>query len=219
MKRLILTDVDGTLTKKSIVLSHAGFLIEKGIIKDDGSFQAWEQDMKNEHLITAVAENYRKEITGMKESDMLAKEFVHNFCKKEENWYSLYNELVGTLVENHVNERGEHTDIILVTGSADFLIKHLAEFLQVDYYATQYLKDENDCFTGEVIGMFSESQKDDCIQWDINVNEYDYIQAWGDTSSDYGLFKHADYTILVDPTKQTLETLITKQQIDKIIYA
>ncbi len=46
--KLILTDVDGTLTKKSVVLSHAGFLIKKGVIKDDGSYKAWSQDMKNE---------------------------------------------------------------------------------------------------------------------------------------------------------------------------
>ena len=210
MKKLILTDVDGTLTKKSIVLSHAGFLIENKVIDDDGSYQAWVQDMKNEHLITSVAENYRSQIVGLKESDMKAKEFIENFCKTKENWYSLFEK---------VECEKKETEIVLITGSADFLIKHLADFLQVGYYATKYLKDENDCFTGEVIGMFSENQKDDCIQWNVNINEYSHIEAWGDTSSDYGLFKHADYTILVDPTKQTLETLITKQKIDKIIYA
>lgn len=46
MKNLILTDVDGTLTRKSVVLSHAGFLIEKGIIKDDGSYKAWKKMLK-----------------------------------------------------------------------------------------------------------------------------------------------------------------------------
>lgn len=218
MKKLILTDVDGTLTKKSIVLSHAGFLIENKVIADDGSYQAWVQDMKNEHLITSVAENYRSQIVGMKESDMKAKEFIENFCKTKENWYSLYNDLV-VIKTNEAIKRKEEADIILITGSADFLIKHLASFLNVKYHATRYLKDENDCFTGEVIGMFSENQKDDCIQWNVNINEYSDIEAWGDTSSDYGLFKHADYTILVDPTRQTLETLITKQKIDKIIYA
>ena len=208
MKNLILTDVDGTLTRKSVVLSHAGFLIEKGIIKDDGSFQAWKKDVKNESLIVAVAENYRNEITGKTEKEMHAEEFVSQFLEDEKNWYETLDDLKEKILQGF--------EVVLVTGSSDFLIKHLADFLGCSYYATEYLK-TNDRFTGKVNGMFSESQKDDCIQWNINTNEYSYIEAWGDTASDFGLFKHADYRLLVEPTKQTLETLIKKITIDKII--
>lgn len=208
MSNLLLTDVDGTLTKESLVLNHAGFLIEKGVIKDDGSFKAWKQDLKNESLITAVAENYRSGITGLTEDEMLAKEFVLDFFSKKEKWYSTIYDLM--------LYRSNGIDIYLITGSSDFLVKHLAEELQVDYFATEYLKDENGCFTGKVNGMFSETQKEDCIQWNININKYENIHAWGDTASDYGLFKYANYTRLVEPTKQTLETLITKIKIDEI---
>lgn len=208
MKNLILTDVDGTLTRKSVVLSHAGFLIEKGIIKDDGSFKAWKKDVKNESLIVAVAENYRNEIVGKTEEEMKAREFVSQFLKDKKNWYGTLNDLKEKKLQGF--------EIILVTGSSDFLIKHLADFLGCSYYATEYLKTD-DRFTGKINGMFSELQKDDCIQWNINTNEYNYIEAWGDTASDYGLFKHADYRLLVEPTKQTLETLIKKITIDKII--
>ena len=208
MKNLILTDVDGTLTRKSVVLSHAGFLIEKGTIKDDGSFQAWKKDVKNESLIVAVAENYRNEITGKTEKEMHAEEFVSQFLEDKKNWYETLDDLKEKILQGF--------EVILVTGSSDFLVKHLADFLGCSYYATEYLK-TNDRFTGKVKGMFSESQKDDCIQWNINTNEYSYIEAWGDTASDFGLFKHADYRLLVEPTKQTLETLIKKITIDKII--
>ena len=163
MKKLILSDVDGTLTRKSVVLSHAGFLIEKGIIKDNGSYQAWEKDVKNESLIVAVAENYRSQITGLKESDMQAQNFVAKFFAKTENWYDTLRRIR--------DKQKEGYQICLVTGSSDFLIKHLADILQCDYHATEYLKDENECFTGSVKGMFSETQKDDCIQWNFNVNE------------------------------------------------
>lgn len=209
MKKIILTDVDGTLTKKSIVLSHAGYLIKKGIIQDNGSFEAWKKDVKNESLIVAVAENYRSQITGLKESDMKAQSFIAKFFGKTENWY--------TTLKLLSEKQREGFEICLITGSSDFLIKHLAEIFKCEYYATEYLKDENGCFTGEVVGMFSETQKDDCVQWNINPNEYDKIEAWGDTASDYGLFKHADYTLLVEPTKKTLETLITKTRIERII--
>lgn len=209
MKKLILSDVDGTLTRKSVVLSHAGFLIEKGIIKDNGSYQAWRTDMKNESLIVAVAENYRSQITGLKENDMQARSFVTQFLEKTENWYSTLK----TLKER----QSEGFEICLVTGSSDFLIKHLADILKCSYHATEYLKDENGRFTGSVKGMFSETQKDDCIQWNFNVNEYDKIEAWGDTVSDYGLFKHANYKVLVDPTFETLKTLSQRMKIDLVL--
>lgn len=209
MKKLILTDVDGTLTKKSVVLSHAGYLIEQGIIKDDGSYKAWSQDMKNESLIVAVAENYRSQITGLKESDMQAQIFIAKFFAKTDNWYDTLGKIK--------DKQKEGYEVCLVTGSSDFLIKHLADILQCNYHATEYLKDKNGCYTGEVKGMFSETQKDDCVQWHYNLNEYDEIEAWGDTASDFGLFKHANYKVLVDPTFETLKTLAQKMIIDLIL--
>ena len=209
MKKLILTDVDGTLTKKSVVLSHAGYLIEQSIIKDNGSYEAWSKDMKNENLIVAVAENYRSQITGLKESDMQARTFINKFISETENWYDTLGKIK--------DKQKEGYEVCLVTGSSDFLIKHLADILQCSYHATEYLKDENGRFTGNVKGMFSETQKDDCVQWNYNLNEYSEIQAWGDTASDYGLFKHANYKILVEPTFNTLKTLAQKMVIDLIL--
>lgn len=209
MKKIIFTDVDGTLTKKSLVLSHAGFLIEKGIIKDDGSYKAWHQDMKNESLIIAVAENYRSQITGLKESDMQAQTFITKFFEQKDNWYNTLDKIKDKQKQGYA--------VSLITGSSDFLVKHLADILQCDYHATQYLKDENGRFTGEIKGMFSENQKDACVQYNYNLNEYDKIEAWGDTASDYGLFKHASYKMLVDPTFETLKTLAQKMTIDLIL--
>ena len=209
MKKIIFTDVDGTLTRKSLVLSQAGFLIEKGIIKDDGSYKAWHQDMKNESLIISVAENYRLQITGLKESDMQAQDFITKFFEQKDNWYSTLDKIKEKQKQGYA--------VSLITGSSDFLVKHLADILQCDYHATQYLKDENGCFTGEIKGMFSETQKDNCIQSNYNLNEYDKVQAWGDTVSDYGLFKHASYKMLVDPTFETLKTLAQKMTIDLIL--
>ena len=209
MKKIIFSDVDGTLTKKSIVLSHAGFLIEKGVIKDDGSYKAWYKDMKNESLIVAVAENYRSQITGLKESDMQAQEFITKFFNESDNWY--------TTLDKIKDKQKDGYEVCLITGSSDFLIKHLANILQCDYHATKYLKDENDCFTGKLKGMFSETQKDECIQNNFNLDEYEKIEAWGDTASDYGLFKHANRKILVDPTFETLKTLSQKMIVDVIL--
>lgn len=205
--KLILTDVDGTLTRKSLVLSHAGYLIEKGIIKDDGSYKAWSSDLKNESLIMAVAQNYRKEIIGLTLADMDAKNFVRGFYKNQNNWYSTLDEIEQRIL---VGDK-----VVLITGSSDFLVKELATILGADYYATEYVL-ENGKFTGNVNGMFSENQKDDCIQWNINVNQYSYITGLGDTASDYGIFKHCDYKILVEPSQETLKSLIQKTIVNEI---
>ena len=108
--KLILTDVDGTLTRKSLVLSHAGYLIEKGIIKDDGSYKAWSSDLKNESLIMAVAQNYRKEIIGLTLADMDAKNFVRGFYKNQNNWYSTLDEIEQRIL---VGDK-----VVLITGSS-----------------------------------------------------------------------------------------------------
>lgn len=209
MKKLLLTDVDGTLTRKSVVLSHCGYLINEGIIKDDGSFKAWELDPKNESLIVSVAENYRHQIKGKKVSSLKPKEFINSFLSSVDNWYNTLGRLIA--------KREQGFDIYLITGSSDFLIKELAKALKVKYFATEY-KTEQDFLTGEINGMFSESQKDDCIQWNLNPNEYEYIEGWGDTASDYGIFKHCDYNLLVEPTYDTLKALATKEKrINEII--
>lgn len=208
-RKLILTDVDGTLTKKSVVLSHAGYLINHKIIKDDGSFKAWSSDMKNESLIVAVAENYRKEIQGKEIKELRVKEFMSGFINNKDNWYPTLKELEAIRTQDNI-------DIILVTGSSDFLIKELASYLNCQFKATKYLL-ENNRLTGNVIGMFSETQKKEFVQKEVCLSHYEYIEAWGDTTSDYGLFQYADYKRLVEPTKETLVNLIQKTKIDEII--
>lgn len=214
MKKLLLTDVDGTLTKKSLVLSHAHYLIKKGIITDDGSCEAWLQDVKNERLIIAVAENYRHKIVGKTEKDLQVKDFFYSFVENNENWYTTFGEILN---------KGEEWDIVFISGSSDFLVKELCNYCKdknkkasFHYYASEYLK-ESEKFTGEIIGMFAEPQKEKCVKKNINIDNYNYIEAWGDTSSDNGLFIYADYKILVEPTQETLENLITRQTIDKIL--
>ena len=52
----------------------------------------------------------------------------------------------------------------------------------------------------------------------IDLHLYNEVIGLGDTSSDYGIFKHCNFNYLVDPTQETLERLILKGcKIDKII--
>ena len=209
MKNLYLTDLDGTLTRKSLVLGHAGFLIERGIIEDTGIYGAWCEDMKNEKLIVALAQDYQRQLNGKRIEDLMVHEFIEDFLGDENNWYNTLEMLVVA--------RNFGDNVCLITGSGDFLVKELAEQLDFNWFATKY-HTENGILTGEITGMFADFQKDEVIRNNFDLSEYSVVIGLGDTASDYGIFKHCDVNYLVDPTKETLEKLILKGcKIDKII--
>lgn len=207
---IILTDLDGTLTRKSLVLEHAGFLIKHGIMTDNGIYKAWQEDMKNEHLIVALAEEYRHQITGKTEKELMCYEFVEEFLDNEENWYNT--------LEMVTDAQNFGATVVLITGSAEFLVRILAEKLNFDYFATLYHKNKDNTLNGEITGMFSDSHKSEVIENYIDLHLYDDVIGMGDTASDYGIFKHCNYNYLVEPTAQTMENLLLKNcKIDRII--
>ena len=210
MKRdLYLTDLDGTLTRKSLVLGHAGFLIKKGIIEDTGIYGAWCEDMKNEKLIVALAQDYQRQLKDKRIEDLMVHEFIEEFLGDENNWYNTLEMLIAA--------RNFGDDVCLITGSSDFLVKELAERLNFKWFATKYHA-ENGILTGEITGMFADFQKDEVIRNNFDLSEYSTVIGLGDTASDYGIFKHCDISYLVEPTKDTLDKLIVKGcKIDRII--
>ena len=210
-KDLIITDLDGTLTNKSLVLEHYGHLINRGIIEDNGSYEAWCKDVKNEKLIVNCAISYQKAIVGLRLQDMDIENFVTEFIADDNNWYL---EVLETL---EVARDFGNTDILMITGSADFLVQELANQLGFDYFATIY-KTTNDLINGDIVPMFGEAHKDNIIKQNVDLHLYDDIIGFGDTSSDYGIFKHCKRNILVHPTIETLKSLlILGCEIEKII--
>lgn len=208
---IFLSDMDGTLTKGSIVLEHAGYLIEKGYIKDDGSYEAWVKDVKNETLIVAVAENYRHQLKGLKVEDLHVKEFIAKQLEDENKWYST----LGLLKQ--AKENGNR--VVIISGSSDFLVEEIASQLGFEGYGSRYLKDEEGKLNGELVGMFGEESKDELINNELLKGEEDkFIVGLGDTSADNGIFKNANYNILVEPTSQTMEHLLqVGARINKIV--
>lgn len=207
---LFLTDMDGTLTKGSVVLDHAGYLIEKGLIKDDGSFQAWKQDVKNERLIVAVAENYRHELQGKTIEQLDVENFVTEYLAQDV-WYST--------LENLQKEKALGHEVIIISGSSDFLVKEVAKQLGFKGVGSQYLTDNEGKLTGEVVGMFGLDAKDKWITENVDKSQYEGLIGLGDTSSDYGIFKHCSYNILVEPTTETMEFMLVKgARINEILH-
>ena len=140
---------------------------------------------------------------------MCVKKFIEEFLGNGNNWYNTLEMLIAA--------RNFGDDVCLITGSSDFLVKELAERLNFKWFATKY-HTENGILTGEITGMFADFQKDEVIRNNFDLSEYSTVIGFGDTASDYGIFKHCDISYLVDPTKETLEKLIVKGcKIDRII--
>jgi phosphoserine phosphatase len=209
-KGIILSDLDGTILNTSLVLSHYGYLIKNNIVLDDGSFSAWQQDTKNDNLITNCAMSYQRAITGLHLKDLKIYSFISEFVKEKSNFN---NEILDFLITKKI----EGYNITILTGSADYLAYELADIFNFECVATIYKRDFDDRLSGQVVGMFSQVQKSNFIEYHIDLHLYNDIIGIGDTVSDYGIFKHCNYNILVNPTKETLEGLITKIKIDKIV--
>lgn len=207
MKKLFLSDVDGTLVKRSLMLSHAGFLLKHGLISDNGIYDAWRQDVKNEDLISHLAEHYRFEIIGKTVNDLHVSDYLSTYLANNNNVYSTLEKLC--------EEKEKGNDVHLVSGSPDFLVERLAMLYGFEWKSSKYYTNKNAEFTGKVKGMYSKRQKQNYVK-KLDLSDYSHITALGDTKSDEGLFVFGDYNILVDPSQQTKETI--KVPIHELIF-
>lgn len=211
--KAIITDLDGTLTKGSLVLEHCGHLEAKGIINTNGAFENWNKERKNEKLIIECSIAYQSELIGLSLKELDIENFVSEFLENEKNWYDTIVELEGR-------------ESFIISGSADFLVQELVKQLnqieqyeQVKGFGSIYEIKEN-VLTGKIeVPMFSAEAKKQKLK-DLRMHlDYEII-AIGDTYSDKSLFDYGDYNILVEPTFETLEKLILDGvRIHKIIRA
>lgn len=209
MRKTILTDMDGTLIKGSMVLEHAGYLIDRGIIRCDGSYPLWVNNKKDETLIEATAINYIKEVAGKKVEELCVEDYVRKQMADERIWYSAYYEIM--------RKKAKGARVIIISGSPNYLVDEVAGRIGVEGKGSEYLTDSEGVLTGEVRGMYCAVSKYEYVRSLEIVDKK--IASYGDSSSDKGLFKHGTINTLVDPTDETDKELRKARiKIDKVIY-
>lgn len=208
-KTIILSDIDGTLLRSSLVLENASELHEAGVLDlGDGPAQ-WRTDVKNETFITALADNYRTALAGKTVAFVKAEKTLERLLASDDNFYSTLKKLIAHKAQGH--------EVVLISGSPDFLVKPFAEHFGFKYHASNYLKDDMGNFTGEIELMAGAQAKQAVIN-DLMLHDYDDIVGIGDTASDAPLLEVSGKTILVEPTNETLELFKSKGiHIDEII--
>lgn len=190
----VLSDVDGTLTKGSLVLDHAIFLHNSKDINLGDLPQKWLNDPKNEKLIVELASKYKDEIKGMDEQDLRVDEFLDNYENNDDRFYSTLNQL------KDFKKHG--WEVQLISGSPDFLVQNFANRNGFFGKGSDYKKDENGKLNGDVEGMFGADAKHGFIQ-KLNMSRFKRVLAFGDTVSDKPLFESSHHSTLVDPTEET----------------
>lgn len=193
-KYSVLSDVDGTLTKGSLVLDHAIYLHEAKVIDLGDLPEKWTKDPKNEEIIVELAEKYREEITGHNLDDLKIDEFLDEYEKIDGKFYSSMDKL------RVFKERG--WEVQLISGSPDFLVKPFAERNGFYGKGSDYFTDENGKINGKIEGMFGHEAKESYIQ-KLNIKRFKRVLAFGDTASDAPLFTNAHHSTLVQPTELT----------------
>lgn len=192
-KTLVISDVDGTLIRGSLVNDHATWLQDRGII-DLGDLPArWKADPKNEKLIEELAINYIKALKGMSADELHIDEFMDAIIN-EKRYYSSLDELIDYRQKGH--------DVILISGSPTYLVGNLAKRFGFQTVASRYHTDKAKKFNGRITGMFSADHKRDVVER-LDMEGYDLIVGYGDTASDRPLLEVSSRRVLVDPSKET----------------
>lgn len=209
-KTIVLSDVDGTLVKSSLVLESAVEVHRDGRAFLGDAPERWLADMKNESLIRELAETYREALVGKSMAFVKAEATITRLLADDENFYATLKRLVKHQEDGH--------EVVLITGSPDFLVKPFAEKFGFKYFASTYHVDDNGCFTGEIELMAGAVAKQAVID-SLGLENYSMVIGLGDTASDAPLLAASHQSVLVAPTEETLEVLRAKGiRIDELVF-
>ncbi len=113
-------------------------------------------------------------------------------------------------------EQGHY--VFFISGSPDYLVEKMAEKYDVeDFRATEYLVDEENNFTGEIVQMWdSESKKkalaDIIDKYQINLPE---SYAYGDTKGDLSMLQAVGNPVAINPARELLMEIKQNPELKK----
>ena len=116
---------------------------------------------------------------------------------------------------DHIREHQDRGElVVLVTGSLDFIIQPLADYLQVDAALTVQLEEAHGKFTGELTTPpLSEAEKVRAIQTFVEQHNVDLAAsyAYGDSRADLPMLECVGNPIAVNPSKGLRQVAIESE--------
>lgn len=204
-KKIVLSDVDGTLVRGSLANDHAVWLHNKGVINLGELPAQWLAAPKDETRLANLAIAYGKAISGKTLKELRVREFMDEIMSNESNFYSSLQQLKDARKEGH--------DVILISGSPQYLVGDFANRFGFTAVGSNYHQDRSHRFNGRITGMFGALSKKSVIE-KLELERYETVVAYGDTESDRPLLEVAHHSVLIDPSP---ETLARYDHIDEIL--
>lgn len=200
-------DIDGTIFRNSLMIEHFQKLITFEVIdpevwytKVKKVYLEWERRYGDfEEYLEILARVYLEELKGIDKSyiEYIAShvirqngDMVYKYSRNQIQWHK---------------EQGHK--IFFISGSPDFLVTKMAERYDVTAYrGSEYMVDEDNRFTGELVPMWGSESKQKVIN--ELIQEYDVdlsgSYAYGDTTGDFSMLKMVGNPVSINPNKELL---------------
>lgn len=203
-------DIDGTLYRNSLMIEHFKKLLKYEVVDPalwhnhvKHTYYDWEKRRGNfDDYLLELAQIYIDSIKGLNKSHM---EFINDQVI----------DLKGDKVYRYTRARiawhkSQGHKVFFISGSPAYLVQRMAEKYEVtNYRGTQYLLDENNNFTGEIIQMWDSESKHKAIMEFVRKYNLDLSKSYsyGDTNGDYSMLKMLGHPIAINPSKELLENI------------
>lgn len=203
-------DIDGTLYRNSLMIEHFKKLLKYEVVDPalwhnhvKHTYYNWEKRQGNfDDYLLELAKIYINSIKGLNKSHM---EFINNQVI----------DLKGDKVYRYTRARiawhkSQNHKVFFISGSPAYLVQRMAEKYEVtNYRGTQYIVDDNNIFTGEIIQMWDSESKHKAIMEFVKKYDIDLSKSYsyGDTNGDYSMLKMLGHPIAINPSKELLKNI------------
>lgn len=213
-------DLDGTLYREGLITEIFKKMVKYELIGPE----RWYNDVRPDYLkwdkrqgdyddyLLKMIGIYMESIKGLERYRM---EYISNRIVEQKG------ERVYTFTRDRIKWHRENKHkLIIISGSPSEMVAAMAKkYGFTDYIGAEYVVDENNRYTGEVIPMWDSKSKDKAI--DELADKYNIdlsiSYAYGDTAGDYTMFKKVKFPYCMNPTKELLQKVISDRDLIKKI--
>ncbi|KXG76415.1 HAD family hydrolase [Thermotalea metallivorans] len=203
-------DIDGTLYRDSLMVEHFKKLLKYEVIDAalwhrhaKHTYQDWDKRQGNyDDYLLEIAQIYIESMKGLNRHQInfisdqvinLKGDRVYRYTRARIAWHQCHNH-----------------KIIFISGSPSFLVEKMAQKYGItDFKGTEYLIDENDNYTGEIIQMWDSESKRKAILEFVDKYQIDLSQSYsyGDTNGDFSMLKMVGHPIAINPTRELIQNI------------
>ena len=211
-------DLDGTLYREGLITEIFKKMVKYEIIGPE----RWYNDVRPDYLkwdkrqgdyddyLLKMTDIYLESIKGLEKSQMeyIAHKIVE---QKGDRVYTFTRDRIKWHKDNN------HT-LIIISGSPSEMVAEMAKkYGFTDYIGANYVVNEDNIYTGEVIPMWDSKSKEKSIQKFVDKYDIDLSKsyAYGDTAGDYTMFKRVRHPYCMNATKELLQKVIRDRELIK----